>query len=129
MFGGFFGVPVPVVLTVQLVEKDQDVAPGQKSSSLLDYLLPVRPRLREGPHVEQVRPGEPLHCRELGAQIFRQPPHDPGTPPLRLLPPENGVANRPVQANQFRVHAALRAQTSNSYAFFQLGEDFGIILG
>jgi hypothetical protein len=54
-------------------------------------------------HVLQVRPGQSLHVRELGSQVFGQSPDDPTSPPFSCLVFQDGLADRPVQSSELGV--------------------------
>jgi hypothetical protein len=68
----------------ELIEKNPEVAPGQKCHKLWHF-FGVRPDPGQGPHVFEVPRTIPLDSGELYLQVMRQPLDDFGTPTLGSL--------------------------------------------
>jgi len=85
------------------------LTPRQSSNDPLDDLR-VRSCLRKGPHVEQVRPRQPAHLRELGPQVRRQPLDHLADPAVAGLTAQDIAAEPPVEPDQLGVDRQRRLQ-------------------
>jgi hypothetical protein len=97
-----FGVPKPVRRVLDLREQLNVLTPRQSSNDPLDNFR-VRPCLGEGPHIEEVGPGEALRALELGAQVERQPIDHLGAPSVALLALQNVTADAPIEPDQLSI--------------------------
>jgi hypothetical protein len=102
--------------------------PGQLSNSLLDN-CGIRPSLGKGAHIHQVGARKPLHVRESGAQIMRQPLDHLGPPALLGLPFQNIAPNLPVKQHQLAVYRQRRALLGGVDTGLQLRQPVGVASG
>jgi len=77
-------IPFPQRRDFELIEKNPEVAPGQKCHKLWHF-CGVRPDLGQGPHVLEVPRTIPLDSGKLYLQVMRQPLDDFGAPTLGPL--------------------------------------------
>lgn len=95
---------VEAAVVTERVEKDLMMRPADLCRQCL-HLLRVCPQSREPAHVEQVSAREAaLLLREPGSQIGTQAIDHRRSPALALLPFEDVAADRPVEADEQRVH-------------------------
>jgi hypothetical protein len=125
VFDGLLGVPLPQVVVVEPVEQDRDVTPGKLCNRLLHNL---GPRLGECSHVHQVPAREPLHVRELGAQVGGESLDDPGPPPFGLLAAQNEPPELPVEMYNFAVDRQVGPKPGIPNRGLRLGEQSGVAI-
>jgi len=127
VFEGRGGVPVPHGGVGELVEQDRDVAPWQLRNRLLRNQAWVG--RSEGAHVDEVATGQPSHVGEGGAQVGGEPVDDPGAPALGVLTLQHGVAQGPVQREQFRVDGPLGAPAGGCDGALEVLEQLAVAVG
>src|SRR5207249_1772931 len=76
---GLLGIPKALFGLLHDVQNPDVVAPGQFCNSLLQNWL-LRPCRRESLHIAEVTSREPLHIRELRAEVLREPVNDTSPP-------------------------------------------------
>ena len=77
-------IPFPQRRVFELIEKNPEVAPGQKCHKLWHF-FGVQPDLGKGPQVLKVPRTIPLDFGKLYLQVMRQPLDDFGAPTLGSL--------------------------------------------
>ena len=124
VMGGLCGVPGAGGGGGESVEEHGDVAPGQlRNGSLRNWLGEFG---CEGSHVDEVALGEAAHAGECGAQVVGEAGGDLGAPSLSRLSLAGGVADLPIQHDEFGVDSARGLYAGVAYLCLDLLEQFAV---